>query len=80
MVYEIYDPDGKTVIKRFKHDMAYVGGFMTHDDATSISSQFKERGYKTFIFSPTTSRGAMGYPFNLWASRFPVRPRRTRTK
>ena len=79
MVYEIYDPYGKTVIKKFKHDMAYAGGFMTHDDAKHISSQFKERGYKTFIFSPQTSRGAKGYPFNLWVSRFPVKARKKHT-
>lgn len=77
MVLEIYDPSGKTVIKRFKHDMVYAGGFMTNDDAKYIASQFKDRGYKTFIFSPSTSHRAKGYPYNLWVSRLPVKNRTT---
>lgn len=76
MVYEIYDPTAKFVIKRFKHDMVYAGGFMTDDDAKYIANQFKERGYKTFVFSPRSSHGAKGYPFNLWVSRFPVKNRK----
>lgn len=73
MVYEVYDPTGQKVIKRFNYDMVYAGGFMTHDDAKYISSKFKSRGYKTFIFTPKTSHGVKGYPFNLWISSRPVK-------
>jgi hypothetical protein len=76
MVYDIYDPSGNFIIKRFKHDMMYAGGFMTNDDATYVAAQFKERGHKTFVFSPRTSHGVKGYPFNLWVSRYPVKGRR----
>jgi hypothetical protein len=73
MVMEIYDPTGKKIIKQFKYDMEYQGGYMSKEDAREIGRMYRQRGHRIFIFTPQRSHGARGYPFNLWVSRLPVK-------
>jgi hypothetical protein len=52
--------------------MVYVTGFMTNTDAKIVEKDLKRKGHYTYIFTPKTSHGAKGYPYNLWVSKYPL--------